>query len=144
MVKDARYGYLFHSPFDLNSKEVGFDNSIMEGYRTKANYLVDKMRQNALKSRVLYIFKSKEADLKAKAVEMRDAIIKFSEGRDAFDLVVLQPQHKAEDDWGLDRIANRYLKRLAPRLDACDGHVSSWDKVFREFAHKKPLRFSGY
>ena len=28
--------------------------------------------------------------------------------------------------------------------DATDGHVSSWDSVFREFPHREPLHLAGY
>ena len=47
-------------------------------------------------------------------------------------------------DWGSEIVANRYLDRFAPWADATDGHVRSWDAVFREFPHRSGLALSGF
>ncbi len=61
-----------------------------------------------------------------------------------FILIVLQTSDNEEPNWELPRVYNRYLKRFSPIDDTPDAHVPSWDNVFQEFPHKKPLRLANY
>ncbi|MFC7690640.1 DUF1796 family putative cysteine peptidase [Paeniroseomonas aquatica] len=75
--------------------------------------------------------------------EVRD-ILAGIHGAAPFVIVAVMAEDRREEPWGLPQIHNRYLRRIAPWNDAPDGHVGSWDRLFYEFPHKEPMRFSGY
>ena len=146
LVIDGKYEYMFHSQFPHRPDVVFTDYpEIAQTHQEKAQYLIDKLKKNAVSDQTTaYFFKAAEEDAKPKAEEMLKRLETLHGGRDNFRFVLLQEASRHEDDWGYDRLKNRYLKRLAPMDDAHDGHVYSWDKVFQEFPHKDPMRLAGY
>jgi hypothetical protein len=140
LVLDKSHGHLFHSPFATpNPFEDDKFEAHLEEYRNKTNYLIDKFYDVSGKRRC-YFYKS-EVDVDRKdCTYVRDELAKL--GNDDFSLVILRHRDLTEDPWGEDQIYLRYLRRLAPWDDAADGHIDSWDAVFREFPHRDPMRLA--
>lgn len=153
LIRDAKYDYMFHSDFPC-SPETKFDRYERElgENRGKAAYLIDKLYKNASSDgRVLYIHKYSSLlgvidteSARSKAEGMLQCLASLHRGRDNFDLVFVQAEGAREGDWGVPNLKNRYLARLAPFADATDGHVQSWDRIFAEFQHVRPLRLAGF
>jgi len=153
LVMDGRYGYMFHTMFPAG-QDIVFDDypEVVSQHREKARYLIDKLYENARSAqRVLYVYKCSgllEGDLAGapsdKAMEIAKRLRRIHADRDNFDLVFVQDAAHREEDWGLPNVKNRYLTRLASFADATDGHVQSWDRIFAEFPHVKPLRLAGF
>jgi hypothetical protein len=146
LIIDGKYDYMFHSQYPHTPGVVYADYpDITAEHHKKASYLIDKLKANARShQKTAYFYKSNRPDIKAEAYEMAQRLETLHEGADNFVLVILQPASTEEDDWGHPKLKNRYLRRLAPMDDAHDGHVFSWDKVFREFPHATPMRLAGY
>ncbi|MBL6078692.1 hypothetical protein JMJ56_11795 [Belnapia sp. T18] len=149
MLLDGGYGYKFHSPFR------GYDFRADPDYAArwadhleKAGYLIAKfLRGRPAGHRTAYFYKiepeEEVAELRRLLPAVRGQLLDIH-GPSHFELVVVLPQDRFEEDWGEARIHNRYVRRLAPWHDATDGHVSSWDRIFSEFPHTEPLRLAGY
>lgn len=145
MVRDNGHDYLFHTPFSTPdpADDPDFAKNL-EDHRSKARYLIDKfVSQAASDDGTVYFYRTEEDDVKAKAIGVRDVLAEIH-GRDNFRLVVIQAEGRREDDWQEACLANRYVLRLAPFNDATDGHVSSYDRIFREFPFSGEMRYSGY
>ena len=114
-------------------------------HREKALYLIEKFFNVASHSRqTTYFYKTEAVNARSAMVRIRDVIAKRHNWRDNFTVVVLQTSDRQEADWGEPQIANRYLSRFSPEGDATDGHVKSWDRVFREFPHQDPMRLTEF
>lgn len=153
LIRDLKYGYMFHADFLCTEDTVFSDfEEGLETQREKARYLIGKLRRNAdSDNRVLYIYKhsgllegSGDGGARFMAEAMLNRLVRFHEGRDNFDFVFVQDEAAREEDWGVPNLKNRYLARLATFADATDGHVQSWDRLFSEFQHVRPLRLSGF
>jgi hypothetical protein len=146
LVWDKSHEFAFHSPF--STPEPHDDPNFaeqLEAFRKKTKYLIDKFVEVAHSGEtVAYFYKTEEADAHTAAVALRFLLDEYHQGRDNYTLILLQTADRAESDWGEARIANRYLKRFGPWHDATDGHVQSYDKVFREFPHVDTMRLAGY
>ncbi|MDC7676500.1 DUF1796 family putative cysteine peptidase [Asticcacaulis machinosus] len=147
LIRDSKYNYMFHSDFP-SDEDIRFGEypDIVANHQQKAQYLIAKLRGNAADEtkKTAYFYKTQEPADKEKAVEMLESLKTLHNNNENFVLVFLQPEEKAESDWNIAQLKNRYLKRIASYADATDGHVSSWDRIFSEFPHIKPLRLSGY
>jgi hypothetical protein len=152
LIKDVRYGYMFHSDFICTEETVFRDfEERLTLKRDKARYLIEKLRINASSDgRILYIYKhsglldgDSDGSARSMAEGMLERLIRFHE-KDNFDLVFVQDEAAREEDWAVPNLKNRYLARLASFADATDGHVQSWDRLFSEFQHVRPLRLSGF
>lgn len=145
MVRDNFHDYLFHTPFSTPnpSDDPDFAKNLAN-HRSKARYLIDKFTSQAASGEpIVYFYRTEEEDAKAKAMVVRDSLAGMHH-RDNFRLVIIQAESRREDDWQEACIANRYVLRLAPFNDATDGHVSSYDRIFREFPFSGEMRYSGY
>lgn len=145
MLLDTRYDYLFHNPFATGepSEDPQFDTT-WAAYRSKVEYLVAKfLRDAASDDRTAYFYKTDEEDVRGKARLIRDALQDLHP-KDNFDLVIIQTRDREEADWGESRLRNRYVRRFAPFDDATDGHVSSYDAIFREFPKAVTMYYAGY
>lgn len=145
MLLDTRYDYLFHNPFATGepSEDPQFDTT-WAAYRSKVEYLVAKfLRDAASDDRTAYFYKTDEEDVRGKARLIRDALQDLHP-KDNFDLVIIQTRDREEADWGETRLRNRYVRRFAPFDDATDGHVSSYDAIFREFPKAVTMYYAGY
>lgn len=149
LLNDHAHEYKFHSPFDRADyrNDPAFEARFAD-YREKTRYLVEKfLRARPPGHRTAYFYK---AELGTTATEVRAAmpavrdLLAGIHGPAEFALVVLQPEDRQEAPWGEPLIHNRYLRRTAPWNDAADAHVTSWDRVFREFPSKAPMRLAGY
>ncbi|OLP52836.1 hypothetical protein BJF92_07290 [Rhizobium rhizosphaerae] len=145
MLLDARYDYLFHNPFTTGEPrdDPKFEET-WAAYRAKIDYLVTKfLRDAASDDRTAYFYKTDEQDMREKARQIRDALWDLHQ-KDNFDLIIIQTRDREEEDWGEERLRNRYVRRFAPLDDAHDGHVSNYDTIFREFPKAAKMYFAGY
>ncbi|WP_082501294.1 DUF1796 family putative cysteine peptidase [Methylobacterium sp. Leaf88] len=148
LINDSSHHYKFHSPFaDAFMGDSNFEVQYEE-LKKKFDYLTLKfLRKRTEIENVAYFYKcdehSTKIDFQIAVVKIRDLIAEI-QGNNSFKLVFIQDEAFREEDWGLDNIANRYLKRLAPWADATDGHVQSWDRIFREFPSESEMHLSGY
>lgn len=149
LLNDHRYDYKFHSPFDRPDYESDPEwEAKFQDHREKSRYLIDKfLRERPADHATAYFYKVAVTEEPGAArrllPEIRDILARIH-GASRFVIVAVQGAEHREDPWGLPQIHNRYLARIAPWNDAPDGHVSSWDRLFYEFPHKAPMRFSGY
>lgn len=149
LLHDSSHNYKFHSPFSCEdfSNDSEAKRKFSE-HKEKAGYLVSKfLRSRELDESTVYFYKAEDQgeDLEFRKIicRVRDLLGKIHESSQ-FSLVVLQDESRRDSAWQEEFIFNRYLKRTAPWSDATDGHVQSWDKVFREFPFDGPMYFSGY
>ena len=146
LVRDMSHDYLFHSNFprDPNIDFSQYDD-VLDEHRSKAQHLIEKFFAASLGSEtVCFYYRTEEGDARRKSQILLDALLELGVSAAACQLVIVQSMDRQESDWGLDGIANRYVKRLAPYADATDGHVSSWDRIFREFPYDGPTFYAGY
>lgn len=141
MVRDTRFGVIFHSPFHgrIGTTFDGPDfDRLHDVFLAKLAYLAAKFRANALSgAETLYVLKTDLPDARAQAARLRDLLLARYPGH-RFDLLVLQSVDRIEAQWNEARIFNRYLRRFAPVDDARDGHLESWDRAFAEFPATPP------
>jgi hypothetical protein len=149
LLNDHLYEYKFHSPFDRPDYEndPAFEAKFQD-HREKSQYLIDKfLRERPADHATAYFYKvavTEEPGAPQRILpEVRD-ILAGIHGASPFNIIAVMAEDRREDPWGLPRIHNRTLRRIAPWNDAPDGHVNSWDRLFYEFPHKEPMRFSGY
>jgi hypothetical protein len=146
LIHDAAHDYWFHSDFP-HYADVDFSDhpETLANHITKANYLTSKFYEIARSGQnIAFFYKTAAENVKIKSIILRENLLAVTQGMSPFTLVVIQTQDRSEQDWALNGIANRYVARFAPRGDAHDGHVSSWDKIFAEFRHIDGLRLAGY
>lgn len=143
LVRDKSHEYHFHW-VDADLSEIHGETEALKSHQSKAEYLIKKFKTilSSSESKVLF-YTTEESDVRDRAGKvvslLRDKFLAQN-----FKLVVLQPAARREDDWGDPFIANRYLDRFAPWADATDGHVRSWDAVFREFPHRDSMHLAGF
>ncbi len=149
MLLDRGYDYKFHSPFEGYDFRADPDyDAKWADYLDKTRYLIDKfLRPRPAEHRTAYFYKVEPVEELATARRLLPLVrshLGEIHGASHFELIVVMAQDRAEAPWGEERIHNRYVRRIAPWDDATDGHVSSWDRIFREFPHKEAMRLSGY
>jgi hypothetical protein len=146
LVRDLHCDYLFHSDFPrVANVDFAAFPEIIAAHRSKAQYLVEKFYETARTGgKVVYFYKTPVEDARDKAPGMVERLLKASEGRENFRLVIVQTADRAEPDWNMNLVSNRYVRRFAPYDDAHDGHVSTWDRIFAEFPHAQGLQLAGY
>ncbi|WP_052213698.1 hypothetical protein [Belnapia sp. F-4-1] len=149
MLLDGGYGYKFHSPFRGHDFRADPDyHARWADHLEKTGYLIGKfLRGRPAGHRTAYFYKIEPEEAVAELRRLLPAVrgqLLDIHGPSHFELVVVLPQDRFEQDWGEARIHNRYVRRLAPWHDATDGHVASWDRIFSEFPHTEPLRLAGY
>ena len=146
LMHDASHDFHVHSSFATKDfrTEPGFEESFRD-LTAKFDYLKTKFAEDAASDkRTVYFYKTEaREDIRVKAQSLRDVLARFH-GGNRFALVIVQPLSALEPPWSDDCIYNRYLRRLAPWEDATDGHVMSWDAVFREFPHRDGLHLAGF
>ncbi len=143
LVRDTGHGFHFHwVGHDISL--INADGPAVWDHQEKGAHLAHKFRD---------LMRSRESKVLFYATEEHGARVHFEKVADLlqgkfsarnFKIVLLQPQASFEDDWGSEIVANRYLDRFAPWADATDGHVRSWDAVFKEFPHRSGLVLSGF
>ncbi len=146
LIHDASYDFRLHTPFRL--ADLGQEENLelrLDDLRSKFRYLVEKFLADATDgTRVVYFYKTEEKEgVRDNARRVYSLLDALAPGRE-FALVIIMPMSWREDPWDEPGIFNRYLRRVAPWDDATDGHVASWDRIFREFPHKDGLRLAGY
>lgn len=145
MVWDRAYEYLFHTPFstDVPQNDPEYQSRI-DNHRQKAEYLINKFRGSYNETGMTaYFYVTDDGDCKTKSLIFRDTLSEKHQSKN-FTVIILQDESKKEPSWGEECLENRYLKRLAPWADATDGHVSSYDRVFREFPIEGEVHYAGY
>ena len=147
LILDKSHQYYFHSPFQAPNPldDANFEANL-KTFQEKVNYLIEKLNSQANSGeRVAYFYRTDEGNARAHALDVYNYLREILNNADNFTLIILQQEEKAEAEWGdVAGIKNRYLRRFAPGHDASDGHVQSYDKVFREFPSKEPMFFAGY
>jgi Putative papain-like cysteine peptidase (DUF1796) len=141
LLNDLSHGHKFHSPFD----RIDFRND--HAYECKDHLRTKFLRERRGDESTAYFYKvgdkEERADLIAAACRVRDLLAEIHKGS-RFALIILQSDAKRNLFWQEDLIHDRYLARFAPWSDATDGHVRSWDRVFREFPHIAPMRLANF
>lgn len=145
LVRDTSHDFMVHHLFDpVQFKSAPDFEDKLEALRAKFDYFVRKFREEAASpGHTAYFYKNVHSDPRGFALQVQ-ALLKRYHGANPFTLILLQPVENMAPDWGLPGIRNRYLKRFAPYDDTPDGHVPSWDAVFREFPHREPLLLANY
>ena len=149
LIDDPSHNYKFHSPFrNIQDKPDEVINAAQVDYKHKVDHLLSKFYQQGKEnSRILYIYKHDGLQV-GKELQglLANIVASLTDvaGYGNFLLVVVQHEERREPDWGDTVLKNRYMKRLAPWSDATDGHVLSWDAVFREFPHSAGLTLANY
>lgn len=145
LVRDAAHGYFLHHEFDVERFKAAPDFGLkLAALRQKSQYFIQSFRKNAASpGRTAYFFKCEAPEARSLALRIQSLLQRYHTGG-GFVVLVLQTEDRAEPDWGVPGIHNRYLKRFAPYDDTLDAHVPSWDKVFIEFPHKTPLKLANY
>lgn len=145
LVHDKPHDFMVHHLFDpVHFKSAPDFDDKLQTLSEKFDYFVRKFREEAASpGRTAYFYKNVHSDARGFALQVH-ALLKRYHGTNPFTLIILQPAENMVPDWGLPGIRNRYLKRFAPYDDTPDGHVPSWDAVFREFPHRKPLLLANY
>ena len=149
LIDDPSHNYKFHSPFrSIQDKSDEIIHAAQVEYKHKVDHLLTKLyKQGEESSRVLYIYKhdglETGEELRGMLANIVTALTDIA-GYGNFSFVVVQHEDRREPDWGDNVVKNRYLKRLAPWSDATDGHVFSWDAIFREFPYSTGLSLANY
>lgn len=144
LVRDMRYGYHFHWIGDnLNSLDDGGDVYLTN--HSRLNYLATKFRRTLASGSPIAFFYTLNGESNVNELLYTKDLIKNKYKCDKFVIVALTDEStELKCAQIADEIHIRTIKRFAPWNDATDGHVSSWDSVFREFPISRMLRFSGY
>lgn len=146
LMHDSSHDFRLHTPFklvDLHAEE-NLGSRLYE-LKSKFRYLVDKFVSDASDAkRTVYFYKTEEKSTVRDNARRVHGLLKALAPGCEFSLVIIMPLSEREAQWDDQGIFNRYLRRIAPWEDATDGHVASWDRIFREFPHKDGLRLAGY
>ncbi len=149
LLNDSSHGYKLHSPFDRRDFEndPSFEDKFA-AHTQKVNHLIAKfLRIRSPEERAAYFYKADgpedPTEVRTYASKIRDLLAEIHHGS-FFSLIVLQDKKFAEAPWDEKSVYNRYLQRLSAWTDATDGHVRSWDQIFREFPHVDPMRLAGF
>lgn len=146
LLYDASYQFHVHSSFSRSdiTEEAGHREKL-EALRSKFHHFVLKFREaGADGSSTAYFLKTEDyGDVRPQIDLVADLLGKMHDGT-PFKLIVARPLDRKDDNADGDHVAYRYLKRIAPWADATDGHVQSWDRIFREFPAKDGLRLAGF
>jgi hypothetical protein len=142
LVYDKAAHFFFHLQGEgrKSADHPSFPDDVAR-HKEKAAYLINKLYSDASSGkRIAYFYRAdSKDDVRSDIIRVRDQLAKLHGGIN-FSLVVVQSQNKAEPDWQIEGVYNRYLRRLAADDDQGDGHLQSWDKIFREFPYVQPLR----
>ncbi|WP_457094733.1 hypothetical protein [Microvirga sp. P5_D2] len=136
LINDSSHNFKLHHNFDrtLFKEDLLFDQKL-DQLRSKFDHFIDSFVDGAKIGRTAYFYvTADENDVRSNARVVRD-ILKDYHAKSHFDLVVVQAKAFSEPDWDDAFMWNRYVERLAPIQNASDGHVETWDEIFREFPH---------
>jgi hypothetical protein len=145
LIHDASHHFFLHHEFDIHlfQNASDFSEKLIKT-KNKFDYFIHEFKKAAhSNTRTAYFLKYEAPDARTFALKLQAELKRYHE-ENPFTVIVLQTIDRAEDDWGVAGIHNRYLKRFAPYDDTLDAHVPSWDNIFREFPHKSPLRLANY
>ncbi|WP_196491514.1 DUF1796 family putative cysteine peptidase [Burkholderia diffusa] len=146
LVRDKLYDYHFHwigQNFHL------INDRMSEEYRSnyaRLHYLADKFRKTLRSGgRIAFFYTCNGHDVLSRLPYI-ETLLDRKYGAKEFRIIALLNEQDAGRDRQFDspRIVCRTIKRFAPWSDATDGHVSSWDALFREFPHAAPMTLAGY
>ncbi|MEC4596526.1 hypothetical protein [Burkholderia vietnamiensis] len=146
LVRDVLYDYHFHWVGE------GLDN-ITDGAtdeyrsnRSRLDHLVEKFRSTLRAGRPIAFFYTCNGGDVVDRLPRIEGLLEEKYGAKDFTIVALRSEEDASQVPAFDspRLVSRTVKRFAPWSDATDGHVSSWDALFREFPHTAPMALSGY
>lgn len=143
LVHDLAGDYLFHLVGEgRRSKEHPEFVVDLENHRSKVAHIIDRyFTLTASEKQVCYFYRTEECqDTLRHAMRVRD-ILREIHKNDNFAVVFVQPEELREPAWQEELVYNRYVTRFAANDDQADGHIQSWDRVFREFCRAGPMRF---
>lgn len=145
LIRDASHDFFMHHEFDINLfKDAPDFSKRLVDLKAKFDYFINEFKKSAASpNHTAYFLKYEAANARGFALKVQAELTRYHKGN-PFAIILLQTSDRAESDWCLSGIHNRYLKRFAPYDDTLDAHVPTWDNVFREFPHKSPLRFANY
>ncbi|RQR28841.1 hypothetical protein DIE23_23120 [Burkholderia sp. Bp9143] len=146
LVRDVLYDYHFHWLGErLDSVNDGASDEFRSN-RSRLDHLVEKFRTTLRAgSRIAFFYTCNGGDVLDRLPRI-EALLDGKHGAKEFTLVaLLSAEHAAQArTFESPRLVCRTVKRFAPWSDATDGHVSSWDALFREFPHASPMTLAGY
>lgn len=145
LIHDASHGFFMHHEFDIEQFRDAPDFlKRLADLKEKSNYFIDDFKRAAAsREKTVYFLKYEATDARSFALRVQAELTRYHQ-TNPFTIVFLQTEDRAESDWCLRGIHNRYLKQFAPYDDTLDAHVPTWDDIFREFPHKSPLRLANY
>jgi hypothetical protein len=145
LVHDASHDFMVHHEFDTKLfKDAPDFTRKLKVLRQKFAHFEKKFRETAAApGKTAYFYKCTHPEARELALAVQALLARYH-GANPFSIIIIQTQDRFEPDWGLPGIHNRYVERFAPYNDTPDGHVPSWDAIFREFPHKQPLKLANY
>lgn len=146
LVRDMRYDYHFHWIGDqLGNVNDGASSEYRLNY-SRLQYLAEKFRRTLRSGARIAFFYTCNGDDALGTLTRIEALLDEKYGAKDFALVALLSEENAAQSQSFEsrRLFCRKVKRFAPWSDATDGHVSSWDALFREFPHTSPMTLAGY
>jgi hypothetical protein len=146
LVRDVLYDYHFHWVGEgLDNVNDGASHEYRSN-RSRLDYLVEKFRSTLqADSPIAFFYTCNGGDVTDRLPRI-EALLDKKYGAKEFKIIALLSEEHASRVPTFDspRLVCRTVKRFAPWSDATDGHVSSWDALFREFPHTAPMALSGY
>lgn len=149
LVEDLSYNYHFHWAGSLEGFPGDTPDELFEENERKLQYLADKFIRNLQSTnRMAFFYALREPVVDYSFFsDILKILDSLAERRLDAAFIVLSTVDKSElpaDALIEPRLYFRNLRRFAPWEDATDGHVLSWDAVFREFPHNEEMRLAGY
>jgi hypothetical protein len=145
LFHDASHDFFFHG--DFSAPDIRADGRFEEklaNLRGKRNHFLDDFRSLRDRGETAFFYKAVEpGDISSRISAVRNSLTKYVPP-DQFVLVVVREAGNIALSPDMKNIFYRPVTRFSPDWDAHDGHVSSWDKIFREFPYKGEMRLAGY
>jgi hypothetical protein len=142
LVRDRLYDYHFHWDGDHTLFPDKVPEEDFQQNAKKLNYLARKFDIMLNSGDPIAFFYTCQDPVDAASLsEIADLLRARAPAAD-FTLVVLRHELDPAPDFEHPNAVVRRLKRFAPWSDASDGHLASWDEVFKAFPHRDSLTFS--
>lgn len=144
LVRDRRYNYQFHWVGD-NIESLGNGKEVYEANRSRLLYLASKFRATVASGSSVAFFYTLNGESDVDQFKVTQTILREKFHCRNFSIIIITDGAVDISDSQISPgLFVRRTKRFAPWSDATDGHVSSWDAIFREFPATAGVRLSGY
>lgn len=141
LVRDRLYGYHFHWDGDYSLFPERVSEEDFQRNAERLAYLAKKFDIVLNSGESIAFFYTCHDPVDAASLSEIANLLSARAPQADFMLVVLRHEQDTTPDPEHPNIVVRRLKRFAPWSDAPDGHLASWDDVFKAFPHKDGLTF---